>query len=233
MTAMCAFGMRQCCSNATLFMPENVLCSCGTLSLSTRPFLADRLPAPTTSPPRPNYRFCRMSFLKFSCLVIFWFVLLALFYYALTVVESTMVIVIVCTGRLFVIFLYPVLSLFAWWNFCISFAIWRRRCEDVILSAFRSNLYLLFIMRRRPMQLFAAQRLLSSLASFLALLQSFLLSFDLISGYLRLYPRLVGVTDHLLVTSKKWVPHSPLSTFHKSKFEWNARRVTSTQKHFQ
>ena len=50
---------------------ENVLCSFGTLSISTRPLFADHLPAPKTSRPQPNHQFCHMSFLKFSCLVTF------------------------------------------------------------------------------------------------------------------------------------------------------------------
>ena len=61
----------------------------------------------------------------------------------------------------------------------------------------------------------------SSLASFLALLQPSLLSFDMISGCLRLDHRLVGVTDCFLGTSKKRVTYSQLSTLfiNKTRFE--------------
>ena len=84
--------------------------------------------------------------------------------------------------------------------------------EDVILLVFCSNLKLLFIMQWQPMAQLNNSFLCggelavfhSSLTSFMTLLQSSLLSFNVISWYLQLYPRLVGVTSCMyLVTSKK------------------------------
>ena len=82
--------------------------------------------------------------------------------------------------------------------------------EDVILLVFHLNLKLLFIMWGQPMaqlnnSFLCGSKLAvfhSSLASFMTLLQS-LLSFDVISGYLQLYPRLVGVTSCMYLEATK------------------------------
>ena len=178
---MCAFAMWQCCSDETIscnsFMqPRHTITQhkvilCGCIILCSNNISA--LTKPSILP---------YVFSESSCLVIFWFISFTTFsnysgqwwsrwwWGWLFAFEGCWSYCCILSG----------LSLHDE-TFCINFAIWRHHCEDIIPFVFRSNLYFAFYHAAvadgtNNSLLCSCELAVSSLASFLALLQYSLFS---------------------------------------------------------